>query len=94
MEVVEENQKWCERLYEDKAAQLLLYGRALGLGHGEAEDLLQETFISLLKLRNLHSNQSITFIALSATSALITDQGLWRRLTREFESLRWFEGFS
>ena len=39
---------WCERLYETKAAELLLYGRALGLSHNEAEDVLQETFVALL----------------------------------------------
>ena len=31
---------WQQQLYETKAAGLLLYGRALGLGHGEAEDVL------------------------------------------------------
>ena len=42
---------WCEPLYEAKAAELIVYGRALGLTHGEAEDVLQETFIALFKLR-------------------------------------------
>ena len=41
---------WCEALYEAKAAELILYGRALGLGHGEAEDVLQETFLALMRL--------------------------------------------
>jgi hypothetical protein len=40
---------WCEQLYEDQAAKLILYGRALGLSHAEAEDVLQETFIALLR---------------------------------------------
>ena len=40
---------WCERLYEAKAAELILYGRALGLSHGEAEDVVQETFVALLQ---------------------------------------------
>ena len=40
---------WCERLYEAKAAELILYGRALGLSHGEAEDVLQETFMALMQ---------------------------------------------
>jgi DNA-directed RNA polymerase specialized sigma24 family protein len=41
---------WCERIYKAKAAELILYGRALGLGHSEAEDVLQETFVALLQL--------------------------------------------
>src|ERR1041385_8447392 len=40
---------WCEALYEAKAADLILYGRALGLSHGEAEDVLQETFVALMQ---------------------------------------------
>jgi len=41
--------QWCERVYEAKAAALVLYGRALGLSHGEAEDVLQETFMALMQ---------------------------------------------
>ena len=40
---------WCEILYQDKAAELVLYGRALGLSHSEAEDVLQETFLALMQ---------------------------------------------
>src|SRR5437867_1608395 len=40
---------WCEALYQAKAADLLLYGRALGLSHGEAEDVLQDTFVALVQ---------------------------------------------
>ena len=40
---------WRENLYTRKAAELILYGRALGLSHGEAEDVLQETFLALLQ---------------------------------------------
>ena len=43
------NQPWCERLYDACARQLILYGRALGLSHGEAEDVLQDTFVALLQ---------------------------------------------
>ena len=39
---------WCESLYRAKASELILYGRALGLSHGEAEDVLQETFVALM----------------------------------------------
>ncbi len=41
---------WCEPLYDAKAAELILYGRALGLSHGEAEDVLQETFLALMQM--------------------------------------------
>ena len=41
---------WCEAIYDAKAAELILYGRALGLGHGEAEDVLQETFLGLMQM--------------------------------------------
>ena len=34
---------------KEKAAELILYGRALGLSHGEAEDVLQETFLALMQ---------------------------------------------
>jgi len=34
---------------ESHAPQILLYGRALGLGHSEAEDVLQETFLALMQ---------------------------------------------
>jgi len=44
---------WCEQLYEAKSADLLLYGRALGLSHSEAEDVLQETFVALMGLQAL-----------------------------------------
>ena len=34
---------------KEKAAELILYGRALGLSHSEAEDVLQETFLALMQ---------------------------------------------
>ena len=85
------NADWCERLYDEKAAQLILYGRALGLSHGEAEDVLQETFIALLKLAERpKSVDSYAFRAVR-NRALNYKRSLWRRLAREVESLRWFE---
>ena len=45
---------WCEKLYRAKASELILYGRALGLSHGEAEDVLQETFIALMQIGRAH----------------------------------------
>ena len=48
---------WRQQLYETKASELILYGRALGLSHSEAEDVLQETFVTLLK-RSSRANSS------------------------------------
>jgi RNA polymerase sigma-70 factor (ECF subfamily) len=91
MEVAAENQIWCERLYDEKAGQLLLYGRALGLSHSESEDILQETFISLLKLADAPEQPDHYAYRAFRNRALNYKRSLWRRLTREIESLRWFE---
>src|SRR2546430_16413376 len=48
---VETELSWCECLYQAKASELILYGRALGLSHSEAEDVLQETFVALMRCR-------------------------------------------
>ena len=85
------NQGWCERLYDEKAAQLLLYGRALGLSHSEAEDVLQETFIALLKLPERPSAPEGYAFRSLRNRALNYRRSLWRRLGRELESMRWFE---
>jgi len=82
---------WCEPLYEAKAAELIVYGRALGLTHGEAEDVLQETFIALLKLKERPSRPEHDCVRAFRNRALNYRRGLWRRLAREWESLRWFE---
>ena len=72
---------WCEALYESHAPQILLYGRALGLTHSEAEDVLQETFLALLRRpESPFRNRALNY-----------RRSLWRRLTRELESQRWFE---
>lgn len=82
---------WCERLYDEKAAQLLLYGRALGLSRGEAEDVLQETFIQLLGMAA--PPESPAFYCLRAFRNRATNhrRSLWRRIARELEASRWFE---
>lgn len=85
------NNGWCERLYAEKAAQLLLYGRALGLSHSEAEDVLQETFIALLKLPEPPRALENYAFRTIRNRALNYKRSLWRRLAREVESLRWFE---
>jgi RNA polymerase sigma-70 factor (ECF subfamily) len=83
--------EWCARLYEAKASELILYGRALGLSHGEAEDVLQETFVALLKLAKRPDQPQHYCIRTFRNRALNYRRSLWRRLSREWESLRWFE---
>jgi RNA polymerase sigma-70 factor (ECF subfamily) len=82
---------WCESLYGAKASELILYGRALGLSHGEAEDVLQETFVALLKLADRPTTPEHYCVRTFRNRALNYRRSLWRRLTREWESLRWFE---
>jgi RNA polymerase sigma-70 factor (ECF subfamily) len=82
---------WCERLYEAKAAELILYGRALGLGHSEAEDVLQETFVALLHLTGQPEQPERYCVRSFRNRALNYRRSFWRRVAREFESVRWFE---
>jgi RNA polymerase sigma-70 factor (ECF subfamily) len=85
------NLDWRERLYDGKAAELLLYGRALGLGESESEDVLQETFVALLKLEKAPDNPEHYCVRAFRNRALNFKRGLWRRVARELESARWFE---
>lgn len=85
------NPDWCQPLYEAKANGLVLYGRALGLSHCEAEDVVQETFISLLKLVERPLEPERYLLRTFRNKALNFKRNLWRRLTRELESHRWFE---
>jgi RNA polymerase sigma-70 factor, ECF subfamily len=84
-----------EKLYSHKAADLILYGRALGLSHGEAEDVLQETFLALMQAVQLPSQPEHYLIRSFRNRALNYKRTLWRRLTREFEAFagghHWFE---
>lgn len=88
-----------ETLYSRKAAQLILYGRALGLSHGEAEDVLQETFMALMQLTAAPSGREPSqpeyyLIRSFRNRALNYKRTIWRRLTREFEAFaesHWFE---
>jgi RNA polymerase sigma-70 factor (ECF subfamily) len=82
---------WCERLYRAKSADLLLYGRALGLSHGEAEDVLQETFMALMQMEDAPNKPEHYCLRAFRNRALNYRRSLWRRLTRELESTRWFE---
>jgi RNA polymerase sigma-70 factor (ECF subfamily) len=89
--VNEPKSTWCEQLYEAKAAGLVLYGRALGLSHGEAEDVLQETFVALMQKSPAPDQPEHYCLRTFRNRALNYRRGLWRRLTRELESHRWFE---
>ena len=85
------NPDWRQRLYEARADQLILYGRALGLSHCEAEDVLQETFLALLEMAEPPSEPAHYTVRSFRNRALNYRRSLWRRLTRELESHRWFE---
>ena len=91
MNATERNGPWCQPLYEAKAAGLILYGRALGLSHGEAEDVVQETFLALLQLPHKPDDPDHYCLRAFRNRAMNHHRGLWRRLAREFESIRWFE---
>ena len=82
---------WCEEIYDAKAAELILYGRALGLSHCEAEDVLQETFLTLMTRAEAPARAENYCVRSYRNQALNYRRSLWRRLTRELESRRWFE---
>ena len=86
--------EWCEALYQTKGVELILYGRALGLSHTESEDVLQETFIALMQRPQPPSQPEHYCVRAFRNRALNYRRSLWRRLTRELESLRWFESAS
>ena len=83
--------EWCEVLYQAKGPELLLYGRALGLSHGEAEDVLHETFLALMQQREPPAKPHHYCLRAFRNRALNYRRSLWRRLAREWESQRWFE---
>lgn len=78
-------------LYDASAGRLLLYGRALGLSHGEAEDVLHDVFAALLKLTNPPDDPEHYVVRAFRNRSINHRRGWWRRLTRELESSRWFE---
>jgi RNA polymerase sigma-70 factor (ECF subfamily) len=82
---------WCESLYRAKAPELILYGRALGLSHGEAEDVLQETFLALMRRGERPLAPEHYCVRAFRNRALNYRRGLWRRVAREWESRNWFE---
>jgi RNA polymerase sigma-70 factor, ECF subfamily len=82
---------WCERLYEAKSAELLLYGRALGLSHSEAEDVLHDCFLALMRREDEPNDPQHYAVRAYRNRALNYRRGFFRRIVREFESQRWFE---
>lgn len=82
---------WCEALYREQAAGLVLYGRALGLSHGEAEDVIHEVFQQLLRLKQPPAEPRRYLLRAYRNRALNHRRSLWRRVAREFESRGWFE---
>ena len=84
-------ENWQERLYREKAAELILYGRTLGLSHAEAEDVVQDVFAGLLEREVAPENPAHYVVRSFRNRAFNCRRSLWRRLTREFESNRWFE---
>jgi RNA polymerase sigma-70 factor, ECF subfamily len=89
--VNKDNSRWFESFYEAKAGALILYGRALGLSHGEAEDVLQETFLALMRKDEVPREPEHYCLRSFRNRALNYKRSLWRRLTRELESKRWFD---
>lgn len=94
----DEHSDWLERFYAAKAAGLILYGRALGLSHGEAEDVLQETFLALMQKAapphgTMPREPEHYCLRSFRNRALNYKRTLWRRLTREVfaDGHHWFE---
>src|SRR3974390_350478 len=81
----------CQRLYDVKAAQMILYGRALGLSHAESEDVLQETFLAVMRLKAAPLKLEHYCLRAFRNRALNYRRGLLRRLAREWNSRSWFD---
>ena len=86
-----ETQDWRETLYASRGAELLLYGRALGLSHAESEDVIHEVFVSLFRLNETPRDPAHYLLRAFRHRALNHRRSLLRRLKREWESIRWFE---
>ena len=82
---------WCEALYEARAPGLILYGRALGLSHGESEDVVHEVFAQLLTRDQPPREATNYCVRAFRNRAMNHHRSLWRRLSREFEFQRWFQ---
>ncbi len=85
------NNPWCEVWYDRLSANLLLYGRSLGLTHSEAEDVLQDTFAALLKLKESPLQPQHYILRAYRNRSLNYRRNWWRRFRAEWESAQWFE---
>jgi RNA polymerase sigma-70 factor (ECF subfamily) len=63
----------------------------VGLGHGEAEDVLHETFLALMRRAESPALPERYCVRSFRNRALNYRRGLWRRLAREWEARSWFE---
>ena len=91
MEETGEQLDWCGQLYEAQAAKLILYCRSFGLGHSEAEDLVQELFASLIRMPVPPDRPAHYALRALRNRALNYRRSFVRRVLRELESSRWFE---
>jgi len=82
---------WCEAIYTRRGAEFILYGRALGLSHNEAEDVLQDTFMAMLRKEEAPLQPEHYCVRAFRNRALNYRRSFWRRLTRELEARNWFE---
>lgn len=69
----------------------MLYGRALGLTHSDAEDVLQDTFVALTQLDRPPRDPERFAIRAYRNRALNHHRSLLRRLKREAAACDWFE---
>lgn len=86
--------EWCEALYEQQADALLLYGRALGLSHVEAEDVLHEVFQALLQLPTPPEAPDRYAVRAYRHRAINRHRSIWRRWIYELKAQPWFEDSS
>lgn len=91
MQDLPEHHGWCGRLYEEQAANLLLYARTFGLTHSESEDVVQEVFAALLKLSEEPERASHYAVRAIRNRALNFKRSFLRRMLRELESDHWFD---
>lgn len=82
---------WAAALYDECAAELILYGRALGLSHAESEDALHDVFRILLQLTTPPRHPRFYALRSFRNRCHNHRRSLWRRLTREWEAATWFD---
>ncbi|NLH73630.1 MAG: sigma-70 family RNA polymerase sigma factor [Verrucomicrobia bacterium] len=91
MSETENRSLWCERLYENRAAAMILYGCALGLSHPEAEDVLHDTFVALMGLETPPADPERFAVRAYRNRAINHRRGFWRRIKRENAAVLWFD---